>query len=143
MHQRLYREIYEKNWSDKEMAGKSDKTIKSIKKYILELERNKIPIKKAILFGSYAKGLARPESDIDVALISNVFSGDRFKDRQRIIPLRRKIDSRIEPLPFTPEDFDNGGILAEEIKKNGILIFQKWSVGPGVKPALLTKEDER
>jgi len=125
MHQRLYREIYEKNWSDKEMAGKSDKTIKSIKKYILELERNKIPIKKAILFGSYAKGLARPESDIDVALISNVFSGDRFKDRQRIIPLRRKIDSRIEPLPFTPEDFDNGGILAEEIKKNGILIFQK------------------
>src|SRR4030042_2508586 len=125
MHQRLYREIYETDWSDKEMAGKSDKTIKNIKKYILELERNKIPVKKAILFGSYAKGLARPESDIDVALISNVFSGDRFKDRQRIIPLRRKIDSRIEPLPFTPEAFDNGGMLAEEIKKHGILIFQK------------------
>ena len=107
------------------MAGKTDKTIKSIKKYILELERNKIPIKKAILFGSYAKGLAKPESDIDVALISDVFSGDRFKDRRRIIPLRRKIDSRIEPLPFTSEDFDNGGMLAEEIKKNGILVFQK------------------
>ncbi len=107
------------------MAGKSSKTIKNIKKYILELEKNKIPINKAFLFGSYAKGLARPESDIDLALISEVFSGDRFKDRQRIIPLRRKIDSRIEPLPFTPEDFDNGGMLAEEIKKNGILIFQK------------------
>jgi predicted nucleotidyltransferase len=125
MHQRFYREISEKDWSDKKMAGKSDKTIKNIKKYILELERNKIPIRKAILFGSYAKGLARPESDIDVALISDVFSGDRFRDRQRIIPLRRKIDSRIEPLPFTPEDFDNGGMLAEEIKKNGILVFQK------------------
>jgi uncharacterized protein len=107
------------------MADKSNKTIKNIKKYILELERNRIPIKKAFLFGSYARGLARPESDIDVALISDVFSGDRFKDRQRIIPLRRKIDSRIEPLPFTPEDFDNGGMLAEEIKKNGILVFQK------------------
>ena len=107
------------------MAGKSDKTIKNIRKYILELERNKIPIKRAILFGSYAKGLARPESDIDVALISDVFSGDRFKDRQRIIPLRRKIDSRIEPLPFTPEDFDNGGMMAEEIKKTGVIIFQK------------------
>ena len=33
--------------------------------------------------------------------------------------------TRIETLPFTPEDFDNGGRLAEEIKKNGILIFQK------------------
>jgi predicted nucleotidyltransferase len=81
MHQRLYRRISEKDWSDKKMAGKSNKTIKNIKKYILELERNKIPIKRAILFGSYAKGFARPESDIDVALISDVFSGDRFKDR--------------------------------------------------------------
>jgi predicted nucleotidyltransferase len=50
------------------MAGKSNKTIKNIKKYILELERNKIPIKRAILFGSYAKGLARPESDIPTVL---------------------------------------------------------------------------
>src|SRR4030042_3853691 len=104
------------------MVKRADKIIKSIKKYILALEQHKIPIKKAILFGSYAKGVAKPESDIDVALISEVFSGDRFKDRRKIIPLRRNIDSRIEPLPFTPEDFDNGGMLAEEIKKSGIII---------------------
>ncbi len=73
------------------------------------------------------KGRATVESDIDVALISEVFSGDRFKDRQKIIPLRRNIDSRIEPLPFTPEDFDNGGMLAEDIKKIGIVIFQNKS----------------
>jgi predicted nucleotidyltransferase len=89
------------------------------------LERNKIPIEKAILFGSYAKGHANAESDIDVALVSEVFSGDRFEDRRKIIPLRRKIDNRIEPLPFKPEDFENDGILAEEIKKTGILVFQK------------------
>jgi predicted nucleotidyltransferase len=107
------------------MARKADKVISLVKRYIAELERNQIPVKKAILFGSYVKGRVRAESDIDVALISDVFSGDRFRDRQRIIPLRRKIDSRIEPLPFTSEDFENGGILAEEIKKSGILIFQK------------------
>jgi predicted nucleotidyltransferase len=107
------------------MAKQADKCLKNIIKYIRELERNKIPIRKAVLFGSYARGSAKPESDIDVALISEVFSGDRFKDRQKIIPLRRNIDSRIEPLPFTPEDFDNGGMLAEEIKKNGVVIFQK------------------
>ena len=107
------------------MARKADKVITLVKRYIAELEKNKIPVKKAILFGSYVKGIATAESDIDVALISDVFSGDRFKDRQRIIPLRRKIDSRIEPVPFTSEDFDNGGMLAEEIKKNGILVFQK------------------
>ncbi len=107
------------------MARKADKVIPLVKRYIAELEKNRIPVKKANLSGSYVKGRATAESDIDVALISDVFSGDRFKDRQRIILLRRKIDSRIEPLPFTSEDFDNGGMLAEEIKKNGILVFQK------------------
>ena len=66
-----------------------------------------------------------PESDIDLALISEAFSGDRFEDRRKIIPLRREIDSRIEPLPFRPEDFENGGILVEEIKKTGVVISLK------------------
>ena len=107
------------------MALKEDQAVKLVIKYIGELERNKIPIEKAILFGSYAKGYAKEESDIDVALVSEVFSGDRFEDRRKIIPLRRKIDNRIEPLPFKPEDFENGGILVEEIKKTGIVVFRK------------------
>jgi predicted nucleotidyltransferase len=93
-----------------------------VKRYIAELERNEIPIRKAILFGSYAKGYAKEESDIDVALVSEAFSGDRFEDRQKIIPLRRKIDKWIEPHPFKPEDFENGGILVEEIRKTGVVI---------------------
>jgi hypothetical protein len=107
------------------VALKADQAVKLVRKYIGELERNKIPIEKAILFGSYAKGYAKEESDIDVALVSEVFSGDRFEDRRKIIPLRRKIDNRIEPLPFKPEDFENGGILVEEIKKTGIVLFKR------------------
>jgi uncharacterized protein len=107
------------------MARKSIKAIQIVKRYIAELEKNQIPVKKAVVFGSYAKGGAGPESDIDVALISEAFSGDRFEDRRRIVPLRRKIDSRIEPMPFTPDDFDNGGMLAEEIKKTGVIVFLK------------------
>jgi len=104
------------------MARKAYQVVNLLKRYIAELERNEIPIRKAILFGSYAKGYAKEESDIDVALVSEVFSGDRFEDRRKIIPLRRKIDNRIEPLPFKPEDFENGGILVEEIRKTGVLI---------------------
>jgi predicted nucleotidyltransferase len=107
------------------MARKAGKVVKVVKEYIGELERNKIPIEKAIIFGSYAKGCAKTESDIDIALVSEVFSGDRFEDRRKIIPLRRKIDNRLEPLPFKPEDFNDGGILVEEIKKTGIIVFQK------------------
>ncbi|MEW6419496.1 MAG: nucleotidyltransferase domain-containing protein [Nitrospirota bacterium] len=107
------------------MAIGTDSIIDAVRRYIDELEKNQIHIQEAVIFGSYAKGIARPESDIDVALISDAFTGDRFEDRRRIVPLRRKIDSRIEPIPFKPEDFDNGGTLAEEIKKTGVIILKR------------------
>lgn len=107
------------------MAITEDSIIEVVRKYIEELERNNIRVSEAIIFGSHAKGTNKEWSDIDIALVSVDFTGDRFDDRQRIIPLRRKIDSRIEPMPFKPEDFYNGGMLAEEIKKTGKTILKK------------------
>lgn len=107
------------------MAITEDSIVEVLKKYIEELERNNIRVSEAIIFGSHAKGTNKEWSDIDIALVSVDFTGDRFDDRQRIIPLRRKIDSRIEPMPFKPEDFYNGGMLAEEIKKTGKTILKK------------------
>jgi len=107
------------------MANKKNLTIEIVTKYIEELEKNKIHIIEAFIFGSHAKGQTKPESDIDVALISDAFTGDRFEDRRKILPFRRKIDNRLEPIPFKPEDFNNGGTLAEEIKKTGVSILRK------------------
>ncbi len=101
------------------MAVTEDSIIKIIKRYIEELEKNGIKISEAIIFGSRAKRTAKEESDINIALISDAFTGDRFEDRRRIVPLRRRIDSRIEPIPFRPEDFNDGGMLVEEIKSTG------------------------
>lgn len=102
------------------MAIATDSIVELVKKYVEELERNGIQIREAIIFGSFVKGTSKEWSDIDVALVSPDFTGDRFEDRRRIIPMRRKIDSRIEPLPFRPEDFYDGGMLAEEIKRTGV-----------------------
>jgi predicted nucleotidyltransferase len=55
-----------------------------IKRFIDELEKNNIPIKEAILFGSYAKGNYHDWSDIDLALVSDAFEGERFRDRNKI-----------------------------------------------------------
>ena len=107
------------------MAITTNSTIKLVKKYIKELEKNNIPIQKVIIFGSQVNGKPKEESDIDIALISTAFTGNRFDDSIRIIPLRRKIDSRIEPIPFRPEDFDHGGVLADEIKKTGKIIINR------------------
>jgi uncharacterized protein len=104
------------------MVTSSDQVIEIIKKYIKELESHDIPVQEVILFGSYAGKNPRTESDIDLAVISKVFTDDRFENRRRIVPLRRKIDTRIEPIPFTPTRFAQGGILVDEIKKTGIKI---------------------
>jgi len=96
-----------------------DSIIQIIKRYIKELENNGIKISGAIVFGSYAKGSVHDHSDIDVALISDAFTGNRYDDRRKVVPLRRKIDSRIEPIPFRPKDFDEGSLLVDEIKITG------------------------
>ena len=104
------------------MAAQIDSIIDTVRRYIAELEKHHIPVSQAILYGSYANGRVREESDIDVALVSEAFTGDRYEDRRRIVPLRRKIDNRIEPMPFTPTGFSDGGNLIDEIKKTGIRI---------------------
>lgn len=40
-------------------------------------------------------------------------------DRRKIVPLRRKINNNIEPIPFSPEDFAAGGTLVDEIRLHG------------------------
>lgn len=104
------------------MAAQKDSIKKAIRDYVQALRNHGIPVKEVILFGSCARGGNRNESDIDVAIVSDAFSGDRFDDRRRIVPLRRGIDSRIEPIPLTPEAFASGGNLIDEIKKSGIKI---------------------
>lgn len=84
------------------MAIATDSIIEKVKRYIEELKKNGIKIRGAIIFGSFAKGTAKEWSDIDVALGSPDFTGDRFEDHRRITPLRRNINRRIEPLPFRP-----------------------------------------
>jgi len=90
-----------------------------VRKYIAELRKNRITVERAILFGSLARGGFRPGSDIDLAIISKDFVGIRFYDRGRLVPFRRDIDVRIEPIPFRPEDFTKADPLAAEVMATG------------------------
>ena len=76
------------------MTSETDLIIKKIREYIQELEKMNIPVTRAVLFGSYARGNPKEESDIDIAVVSPAFVGDRFEDRRKIVPLRRKIDGK-------------------------------------------------
>jgi len=105
------------------MASSKASAINLIKKYIVRLKENNICVEKVLLFGSYIKGTPREDSDIDIAVISSAFKGDRYSDRRLIVPLRRGIDSRLEPIPFTPDDYAKGGMLIDEIKSTGQVIL--------------------
>lgn len=105
------------------MACTKDEIIEDIKKYVAELRKHGIAVQSVFLFGSWTMGRASEESDIDVALVSDAFTGDRFLDRRRIVPLRRRINTRIEPIPFQQQSFDAGGHLVDEIKRYGEVIL--------------------
>ncbi len=92
--------------------------LKIARKFISTLPTRYTP-KKAYLFGSYARGSAKEESDIDVAIVLNGFK-DSFDTSLDLLKIGFKTDVRIEPHPITKKDFEEGNSLAEEIKKYGI-----------------------
>lgn len=89
-------------------------------KYIAFLiNEKKYDIRKAYLFGSYAKETQHTGSDIDIALI--VKDVDDIIDLQiQLMFLRRDFSVDIEPHPIDEEDFTISNPLASAIMQTGI-----------------------
>jgi len=95
----------------------------TVDKYLQALRRNNIPIKEAILFGSYAQGRPGEWSDIDIALVSEIFVGNRMDDKDKIRRITLSVSSEIEVIPFSPKDFHLENPLAKEILTTGIRLI--------------------
>lgn len=100
--------------------------IKDIKKILRRyrnlLEKDKIPVKKMILYGSYAKGNSRPYSDIDVCIVSDKFLKNKDRHETYLWKKVLEVDPRIEPIGYYPAEFRDIDPLVDEIKKHGVLI---------------------
>lgn len=77
-------------------------------------------VDKVVLFGSYAKGTQREDSDIDVAIVVNSIEQDFFTYAPLLWKLRREIDDRIEPI-LIERNKDESGFL-QEILASGQVI---------------------
>lgn len=73
-----------------------------------------------VLYGSHAKGTARDDSDIDIAVIVDNLKTDYLDETARLYKLRREFDDRIEPVLLESGD-DRSGFL-QEILRTGIRI---------------------
>lgn len=78
------------------------------------------PVKKAILFGSYAKGLAEPNSDVDI-LVDSGLKGLSFFGL--LEDVSTALDKNVDLLDISQIEPDSNIHL--EIVKSGVVIYEK------------------
>ncbi len=75
--------------------------IDSIRKF-----KKDVKVERVILFGSYATGNAKEDSDIDLILIGKKFRDKDFHSRFKGLWLKWKLDFPVDFLCYTPEEFE-------------------------------------
>ena len=105
--------------------------IKEIVEYLEKLLRNKeLEIDSIILFGSYAKGNYKKESDIDIVIISKSFSRKGIFERAKMLgniewELMEKFMIPLDIITMSPEDFKKGISPVSQYAKGGEIIYKK------------------
>ena len=105
------------------MARKNVLALRAARAFMRDVQSSGIRLTAAYLYGSHAKGTARPDSDIDMALVSPDFTG-WVDDFERIKSALAARDPRIEYVLYNPAQFRRAGPLAHEIKKTGISLME-------------------
>jgi uncharacterized protein len=99
------------------------KTDNNIRKFITTVANQTPGFVTAYLFGSFAKNIESPDSDIDIALIiDDLMDSDRFDVQVQLMLLSSRFDPRIEPHPISRQDMISDNPFIHEIKKTGIEI---------------------
>ena len=80
-------------------------------------------VEAIILFGSYAKGTEREDSDIDIAVVTDDIENDVFDEEVKLMILRRGIDYRIEPHIIRIQDYkEKNDPFIQEVIDTGIKV---------------------
>ncbi len=102
--------------------------IEIINKYISYLiNEQKLNLHQVYLFGSYAKNMQTPDSDIDIAIVFQELS-NRLEMQLKLMKWRRNFDLSIEPHPFDKTDFNINNPFAFEILSTGLNLTKTLNV---------------
>jgi predicted nucleotidyltransferase len=83
--------------------------------------RDRYHPKMIVVYGSYARGTATENSDIDIAVVCDALSGDYLENAAELFKLRRDIDLRIEPVLIESNDLENS--FYNEIRRTGKIVY--------------------
>ncbi len=103
------------------MAANLEAVDNVVKQYVAEVRRV-MPIDKAVLFGSYAKGTATKWSDVDVCFFSDAFDLDHSVDIvTKLLGIAGKYhpDYCIEPRVFLTSDIEDDNPFVREVLRTG------------------------
>lgn len=93
--------------------------------YSAALEERGVRVEQIILFGSHTAGTTRPDSDLDLAVVSPDFGRDRYEESKILFQTAWRIDPRIEPVPIPSGalERDTWQPLLHEIRMNGRVLY--------------------
>jgi len=87
---------------------KTEREIKIILScYSAEIAKLGVVPHEILLYGSYARGNAREDSDIDVIVVSEDFKGMNLRERLELLGLAAgRVFEPIEAIGYTPEELE-------------------------------------
>lgn len=103
----------------------SQAQIKKAVRYIKNFLRQRgIGAERVVLFGSYAKNSAAGDSDVDIAIVSDDFSGKDIFQRSRMIrglnwSLTEKFAMPFDLVPLSSAEWDQSSSLVVDFAKQG------------------------
>ncbi len=106
------------------MPKSTDKIITKVKTLVKKLKEAGFHLRAIYLYGSYADGKHKKNSDIDLAIISPDFRLDTMHDWTKVFRICLEVDSRIEPILYRPQDLKTPHPLAYRIKKYGRILYR-------------------
>jgi predicted nucleotidyltransferase len=92
----------------------------TVEKYVMDVKQV-FPIDKVYLYGSYAKGTQRWDSDVDLCFFLNVNTGQSVDIGIKLLGMTRKYDPRIciEPRVFPVSELNNDNPFVKEVVRTG------------------------
>jgi predicted nucleotidyltransferase len=73
--------------------------VEVVRSYLAKVQTAGIRARRGIIFGSYARGTAGEDSDIDLVVLAPEFDGERDRMKTDLLwALRASTDSRVEPI---------------------------------------------
>lgn len=98
--------------------------LKIISDFVKALEAESIKPQKVILFGSWSTDTPRPDSDIDLVVISEDFAGKGYWERIEILSAAIcTVFQPIEAIAMTPQEWQSGDSLIADYARNGEVVY--------------------